>query len=306
MSKTVPEDKSNISTNCRLDSELETKVRRSSERICENLHIIANEPSLALYRISEHVRKALPPTVESRCEVKRLHAQLCGAHYDAEYGLTNIQAMDAALPRFVGIGELLRQSILARQHFKHEQPNRRVKKEGGSSLYQRFSVHLPSVDIPDLADFKESARETAQRVESAIGKDKPTASTTKTGGGGVGGGGARPKSAVLQETATSPESHPSHSHRQPAAPHQPAAALVGGSDLTGGSGVVSHETSDLTGSSGEVSHETGALTGGSGVVSHKTSDLTGGSGVVSHETSDISGGPLQQPVIDVASRKAVK
>ena len=35
--------------------------------------------------------EALPPTVESRCEVKRLHAQLCGAHYDAEYGLANIQ-----------------------------------------------------------------------------------------------------------------------------------------------------------------------------------------------------------------------
>jgi len=252
MSKTVPEDKSNISANCRLDSELETKVRRSSERICENLHIIANEPSLALYRISEHVRKALPPTVESRCEVKRLHAQLCGAHYDAEYGLANIQAMDAALPRFVGIGELLRQSILARQHFKHEQPNRRVRKEGGSSLYQRFSVHLPSVDIPDLADFKESARETAQRVESAIGKDKPTASTTKTGGGG---GGARPKSAVLQEgeTAASPESHPAYVRRQSAAPnqfaaapHQPAAASVGGSDLTAG-GVVGHEASDISG-----------------------------------------------------------
>ena len=35
--------------------------------------------------------QALPPTVESRCEVKRLHAQLQGAHADAEYGLDNIK-----------------------------------------------------------------------------------------------------------------------------------------------------------------------------------------------------------------------
>ena len=41
----------------RTDSELENKVKKTSERICENLHIIANEPSLAFYRIAEHVRK---------------------------------------------------------------------------------------------------------------------------------------------------------------------------------------------------------------------------------------------------------
>ena len=52
-------NKSNLSSAVisRTDSELENKVKKTSERICENLHIIANEPSLAFYRISEHVRK---------------------------------------------------------------------------------------------------------------------------------------------------------------------------------------------------------------------------------------------------------
>jgi len=178
MSYKVTEDNnksSSLSCTSRIDPELESRVTRATRRICENLHIIANEPSLALYRISEHVRKALPPTVESRCEVKRLHAQLQGAHADAEYGLDNIKAMEGSLPMFGNIEVLLQKSLTLQQQINHA-PQKRVKKGGAGSIYQRFSAHLASVDIPDLTDFRESARETAQRVESAINKDKASQS----------------------------------------------------------------------------------------------------------------------------------
>jgi len=175
MSYKVTEDnKSNLtSVTSRIDPELEIKVTKATRRICENLHIIANEPSLALYRISEHVRKALPPTVESRCEVKRLHAQLTGAHTDAEYGIDHVKAMEESLPIFGNIEALLHKSLTLQQQINHA-PQKRVKRGGAGSIYQRFSAHLASVDIPDLTDFRESARETAQRVESAINKDKNT------------------------------------------------------------------------------------------------------------------------------------
>ncbi|KAA0184728.1 hypothetical protein HAZT_HAZT009101 [Hyalella azteca] len=57
------------------------------ERISENLHISANEPSLALYRLQEHVRRAAPPTVARRHHVTQLHSQLQGTCYDVEYAL---------------------------------------------------------------------------------------------------------------------------------------------------------------------------------------------------------------------------
>ena len=57
------------------------------ERISENIHISANEPSLAVYRLQEHVRRALPPTVTRRQHVTQLHSQLQGACYDVEYSL---------------------------------------------------------------------------------------------------------------------------------------------------------------------------------------------------------------------------
>jgi len=213
MSNTVS-DRS-IPLTSRVDPDLEAKSRRSTERICENLHIIANEPSLALYRISEHVRKALPPTVESRCEVKRLHSVLTGALYDAEYGLSNVQTMESVLPVFANIEKLLRKSILLQQSSKHE-PVRRVKKEP-SSLYQRFSVHLPSVDIPDLAEFKETARGTATRVENAINKDKPSQKTCTRSKSELGPSGGVTRPSGPSGGGTQPSDAPSSG---PSPPHQ--------------------------------------------------------------------------------------
>lgn len=59
----------------------------ATERISENMHIVANEPSLAFYRLQEHVRKALPPMVERRVEVTKLHNELQGRCYDVEYAV---------------------------------------------------------------------------------------------------------------------------------------------------------------------------------------------------------------------------
>jgi len=136
----------------RTDSELENKVKKTSERICENLHIIANEPSLAFYRIAEHVRKALPPTVESRTDVCRLNQQLSGAFYDAESGLETVRSMEKALPHLNNIQELLKNAIFLQQQLKYEQ-SRKHKRDSGS-LYQRFSAHLNSVDLPDPGDLR--------------------------------------------------------------------------------------------------------------------------------------------------------
>lgn len=51
------------------------------------MHIIANEPSLAFYRIQEHVRKVIPLIVERRGEVYQLQQDLQGKCYDMEYAI---------------------------------------------------------------------------------------------------------------------------------------------------------------------------------------------------------------------------
>ncbi len=109
----------------RPDAELESKVKKSSERISENLHICANEPSLALYRLAEHVKKALPPTVESRVEVRRIRGQLGGAYSDVEDGLDEVRAMGGdASHRMANAAELLKNAIFLQQQIKYEQQKR--------------------------------------------------------------------------------------------------------------------------------------------------------------------------------------
>ncbi|XP_015511120.1 BLOC-1-related complex subunit 8 homolog isoform X2 [Neodiprion pinetum] len=120
------------------DQELETKVKKATERISENMHIVANEPSLAFYRLQEHVRKALPPMVERRVEVLVLQQQLQGRCYDAEYAQLKYQEQ------------------------------RRLKKDGSKdSVYKRLSAHIPTLEhLPD--EISDVVRETANKVESMM------------------------------------------------------------------------------------------------------------------------------------------
>lgn len=116
------------------DRDLEEKVRKACERISENVHICANEPSLALYRLAEHVRKALPPTVESRSQIQRLHQQLQGVYYDTEYGLESVKSMERSSPHFKNVGDLLKNALFYQQQIKHEQSKSLRQGQGRTRL----------------------------------------------------------------------------------------------------------------------------------------------------------------------------
>ncbi|XP_045481597.1 BLOC-1-related complex subunit 8 homolog [Harmonia axyridis] len=149
------------------DSELEVKVRKASERISENMHIVANEPSLAFYRLQEHVRKALNPMVDRKIEANKLHQELQGRCYDIEYAVCAIKSMDNADESFKNIQDHLKNAIFLKQQLKYEESRR--KKNDPSSVYKRLSAHI-TLDLPDLPEFSDVVRETANRVESMMSK----------------------------------------------------------------------------------------------------------------------------------------
>ena len=74
----------------------------------------------------------------------------CKPHTDDNMGhFRTVKGMDRAAPHLNNVQELLKNAIFLQQQLKYEQ-GRKAKRDTGSSLYQRFSAHLSSVDLPDL------------------------------------------------------------------------------------------------------------------------------------------------------------
>nr|CAI5831503.1 unnamed protein product [Callosobruchus analis] len=157
------------------DSDLEVKVRKTTERISENMHIVANEPSLAFYRLQEHVRKALNPMVDRRVDVEKIHTELQGRCYDIEYAVGALKSINQAEESLKNIQDNLKNAIFLKQQLKYEE-NRR-KKSDKDSVYKRLSAHI-TLDLSELTDLSDVVRETANRVEHMMSKATNPSSNT--------------------------------------------------------------------------------------------------------------------------------
>lgn len=73
--------------------------------------------------------------------------------------------MNKAQETFKNIQDHLKNAIFLKQQLKYEES--RKKKTEMNSVYKRLSAHIP-LDLPDLPEFSDVMRETANRVESMM------------------------------------------------------------------------------------------------------------------------------------------
>ncbi|KAM7353708.1 BLOC-1-related complex subunit 8 homolog [Cochliomyia hominivorax] len=153
--------------------DLITKVKKSSEKLSENIHIVANDPSLALFRIQEHVRKVIQRILDKRIEVISLQNKLQGHCFDMEYSVRAMKNIEFSDGVFDQVQDMIKHSIFLKQQLKYEQLNNKFDKEyNRNSVYKRFSAQL-ALDLPDFADITGVMRETTSRMETmmALSKD---------------------------------------------------------------------------------------------------------------------------------------
>lgn len=157
-------------------TDLNIKVKKSSEKISENVHIVANDPSLAFFRIQEHVRRVIQPILEKRIEVIMLQKNLQGHCFDMEYAVRAMKNVENSDNTFNRIQDVVKNSIFLNQQLKYENNRNKLDKESQkSSVYKRFSAHL-ALDFPDITGVM---RETSSRMETMITANKENASTSK-------------------------------------------------------------------------------------------------------------------------------
>ncbi|VDD89960.1 unnamed protein product [Enterobius vermicularis] len=79
-----------------------------AERLSESIHIVDHDPSLALYRLQEHIGKSLPVLNNRKYTVLEVNTALQGACYDLDNIIRAIQSMEEASRRFFTVKNFLR------------------------------------------------------------------------------------------------------------------------------------------------------------------------------------------------------
>uniref|UniRef100_A0A8C0F8D0 BLOC-1 related complex subunit 8 n=1 Tax=Bubo bubo TaxID=30461 RepID=A0A8C0F8D0_BUBBB len=69
---------------------------RVTDKFTESMYVLANEPSVALYRLQEHVRRSLPELAQHKSDMQSWEEQSQGAIYTVEYACRYERLLRAA------------------------------------------------------------------------------------------------------------------------------------------------------------------------------------------------------------------
>ncbi|XP_039622631.1 BLOC-1-related complex subunit 8 isoform X2 [Polypterus senegalus] len=107
------------------EQEMQLKVKRVTDKFTESMYVLANEPSVALYRLQEHVRRSLPELVQHKTDMQGWEEQSQGAIYTVEYACSAVKSMTNSTLYFKSIEGLLRETIGIKDQMNSSQGRRK-------------------------------------------------------------------------------------------------------------------------------------------------------------------------------------
>ncbi|XP_050790030.1 BLOC-1-related complex subunit 8-like isoform X3 [Gopherus flavomarginatus] len=103
------------------ETEMQLKVKKVTDKFTESMYILANEPSVALYRLQEHVRRSLPELAQHKADMQSWEEQSQGAIYTVEYACSAIKNMLDSSVYFESIDRLLKHAIAVKDRLNSAQ-----------------------------------------------------------------------------------------------------------------------------------------------------------------------------------------
>ncbi|XP_029336778.1 BLOC-1-related complex subunit 8 isoform X2 [Mus caroli] len=98
------------------EPEMQLKGKKVTDKFTESVYVLANEPSVALYRLQEHVRRSLPELAQHKADMQRWEEQSQGAIYTVEYACSAVKSLVDSSVYFRSVEGLLKQAISIRDH----------------------------------------------------------------------------------------------------------------------------------------------------------------------------------------------
>ncbi|KAK4807937.1 hypothetical protein QYF61_016168 [Mycteria americana] len=99
-------------------------ARALTDKFTESMYVLANEPSVALYRLQEHVRRSLPELAQHKSDMQSWEEQSQGAIYTVEYACSAIKNMTDSSVYFKSIDSLLKHAIAMKDQLNAAQGRR--------------------------------------------------------------------------------------------------------------------------------------------------------------------------------------
>ncbi|ELW67127.1 Protein MEF2BNB [Tupaia chinensis] len=156
------------------EPEMQLKGKKVTDKFTESVYVLANEPSVALYRLQEHVRRSLPELAQHKADMQRWEEQSQGAIYTVEYACSAVKNLVDSSIYFRSVEGLLKQAISIRDHMNASaQGHSAVKNLVDSSIYFRSVEGL----LKQAISIRDHMNASAQGHSPALGHDLRRPST---------------------------------------------------------------------------------------------------------------------------------
>ena len=131
-----------------LDPEMHYKVRKITSKVNDSFQMLANEPSLGLYRIQEHVHRTTPALVRRKNELSANKKKLEGVLYDMDYSLGAVENI-GSIRQFTNISEALKSAIEVKQKLDEKEQKENEQKQREASIARKANRSISENEIAE-------------------------------------------------------------------------------------------------------------------------------------------------------------